>query len=52
MSVLSARAEILLRTLITRYIAEGQPIGSRTLSKEAGLELSPATIRNVMVDLE
>lgn len=52
MSVLSTRAEILLRTLIERYIAEGQPVGSRTLAKEAGLELSPATIRNVMVDLE
>ena len=52
MTALSARAEILLRTLIERYIAEGQPVGSRTLAKQAGLELSPATIRNVMVDLE
>ena len=43
-----ARAQTLLKTLIERYIAEGQPIGSRTLSKYSGLELSPASIRNVM----
>ncbi|MDH3689577.1 MAG: heat-inducible transcriptional repressor HrcA [Gammaproteobacteria bacterium] len=49
---LNARAEILLKTLIRRYISEGQPVGSRTLAKQAGLELSPATIRNVMADLE
>ena len=35
-----------------RYIADGQPVGSRTLSRASGLELSPATIRNVMADLE
>lgn len=46
------RATILLKTLIERYIAEGQPVGSRTLSKYSGLDLSPATIRNVMSDLE
>ena len=46
------RAKILLKTLIERYIADGQPVGSRTLSKASGLELSPATIRNVMADLE
>ncbi len=46
------RAQILLKTLIERYIAEGQPVGSRTLSKNSGLDLSPATIRNVMSDLE
>jgi heat-inducible transcriptional repressor len=50
--MLEQRAQILLKTLIERYIAEGQPIGSRTLSKYSGLELSPATIRNVMSDLE
>ncbi|MCX8087469.1 MAG: heat-inducible transcriptional repressor HrcA [Rhodocyclaceae bacterium] len=50
--MLDARAQTLLKTLIERYIAEGQPIGSRTLSKYSGLELSPATIRNVMADLE
>jgi heat-inducible transcriptional repressor len=49
---LSPRAEILLKTLIERYIAEGQPVGSRTLSKQAGLDLSPATVRNIMADLE
>ena len=46
------RARSLLKTLVERYIAEGQPIGSRTLSRASGLELSPATIRNVMADLE
>ena len=46
------RAKLLLKTLVDRYIADGQPVGSRTLSKSAGLELSPATIRNVMSDLE
>ena len=48
----SDRAQHLLRVLIQRYISEGQPVGSRTLSKDSGLELSPATIRNVMSDLE
>lgn len=46
------RSKTLLKTLIERYIAEGQPVGSRTLSKFSGLDLSPATIRNVMSDLE
>jgi heat-inducible transcriptional repressor len=50
--MLDKRAQILLKTLIERYIAEGQPVGSRTLSRYAGLDLSPATIRNVMSDLE
>src|SRR5207237_509123 len=50
--MLDQRAQILLKTLIERYIAEGQPVGSRTLSKYSGLDLSPATIRNVMADLE
>ena len=50
--MLDARAQHLLKTLIERYIAEGQPVGSRALSKHSGLELSPATIRNVMADLE
>lgn len=49
---LSDRARHLLRVLIERYIQEGQPVGSRTLSKDSGLDLSPATIRNVMSDLE
>ncbi len=50
--MLDKRAQTLLKTLIERYIAEGQPVGSRTLSRHSGLELSPATIRNVMSDLE
>jgi len=41
-----------LKALVERYIADGQPVGSRTLSRASGLELSPATIRNVMSDLE
>jgi heat-inducible transcriptional repressor len=49
---LSARAEQLLKTLIERYIADGQPVGSRTLARASGMELSPATIRNVLADLE
>jgi heat-inducible transcriptional repressor len=51
-AMLDRRAQTLLKTLVERYIAEGQPVGSRTLSKFSGLELSPATIRNVMSDLE
>ena len=50
--MLDDRAKLLLMTLVERYIADGQPVGSRTLSKTSGLELSPATIRNVMSDLE
>ena len=50
--VLNERAQILLKTLVERYIAEGQPLGSRALSKYSGLDLSPASIRNVMADLE
>ena len=46
------RAQFLLRALIQRFIQDGQPVGSRTLSRDSGLELSPATIRNVMADLE
>lgn len=50
--MLEERAKLLLKALIERYIADGQPVGSRTLSRASGLELSPATIRNVMADLE
>ena len=46
------RAQFLLRVLIQRFIDDGQPVGSRTLSKDSRLDLSPATIRNVMSDLE
>lgn len=46
------RSKSLLKTLIEHYIADGQPVGSRALSKFSGLDLSAATIRNVMADLE
>ena len=50
--MLDERARILLKTLIERYIADGQPVGSRSLSRYSGLDLSAATVRNVMADLE
>jgi heat-inducible transcriptional repressor len=50
--MLDDRSRSLLKTLVERYIADGQPVGSRTLSRASGLELSAATIRNVMADLE
>jgi heat-inducible transcriptional repressor len=49
---LNDRARQLLRTLVESYIRDGQPVGSRSLSRESGLHLSSATIRNVMSDLE
>ena len=52
MPELSERAQYLLKALTERYIREGQPVGSRTLARDAGLKLSPATIRNVIADLE
>jgi heat-inducible transcriptional repressor len=52
MTMLDDRAKLLLKALVERYIADGQPVGSRTLSRATGIELSPATIRNVMSDLE
>ena len=42
----------MLRALIDHYVRDGQPVGSRTLARDAGLKLSPATVRNVMSDLE
>ncbi len=51
-ATLNERAQILLKTLVERYIADGRPVGSRALSKYSGLDLSPASIRNVMADLE
>ncbi len=51
-TVVSERAQRFLKALIERYIRDGQPVGSRTLAKDAGLDLSPATVRNVMADLE
>lgn len=50
--ILNDRAQHLLRLLVEQYIREGQPVGSRTLTRESGLNLSSATIRNVMADLE
>ncbi len=50
--MLDDRSKLLLKALVERYIADGQPVGSRTLARAAGLDLSPATIRNVMSDLE
>ena len=50
--MLDDRAKLLMKALVERYITDGQPVGSRTLSRASGLELSPATIRNVMSDLE
>lgn len=49
---LNERANALLRTLVEAYIRDGQPVGSRALARGSGLKLSPATVRNVMVDLE
>lgn len=49
---LSERAQYLFKSLVERYIRDGQPVGSRTLSRDSSLNLSPATIRNVMADLE
>jgi len=51
-SQVSERARHFLKALIERYIKDGQPVGSRTLSRDTGLDLSPATVRNVMADLE
>ena len=50
--MLDDRAKVLLKALVERYISDGQPVGSRTLARATGIELSPATIRNVMSDLE
>ncbi|MFC6841829.1 heat-inducible transcriptional repressor HrcA [Xanthomonas theicola] len=51
-SSLDPRARQLLRTLISRYIRDGEPVGSQTLARHAGLDVSPATIRNILADLE
>ncbi|HNQ03440.1 MAG TPA: heat-inducible transcriptional repressor HrcA [Thiobacillaceae bacterium] len=50
--MLNDRARILLKHLVERYIEDGQPVGSRTLSRHTALNLSPASIRNIMADLE
>ncbi len=49
---LDNRAQTLLKALVERYISDGQPVGSRALARISGLDLSPATIRNIMSDLE
>ncbi len=49
---LDPRARLLLRSLIARYIRDGEPVGSQTLAKHAGLDVSPATIRNILAELE
>lgn len=49
---LTERAQYLLKALTERYIRDGHPVGSRTLARDAGLKLSPATVRNVIADLE
>lgn len=51
-SNINERAQYFLKVLIERYIRDGEPVGSRTLARDSGLDLSPATIRNVMSDLE
>jgi heat-inducible transcriptional repressor len=52
LALTSERSQALLKTLIERYIRDGQPVGSRTLAKDSGMDLSPATVRNVLSDLE
>lgn len=49
---LSERAQVVLKTLIDRFIRDGEPVGSRTVARESGLDLSPASIRNALLDLE
>src|SRR5690606_30595276 len=51
-STLDLRSRQLLRTLIARYIRDGEPVGSQTLARHAGLDVSAATIRNILGDLE
>lgn len=50
--IINDRARTLLKTLVERYIQDGQPVGSRTLARDSGMNLSPATVRNVVADLE
>ncbi|MEO8160320.1 MAG: heat-inducible transcriptional repressor HrcA [Arenimonas sp.] len=51
-ATLDPRARNLLRTLVEQHIRDGEPVGSRTLARASGLDISPATIRNIMADLE
>ena len=50
--MIDSRSKILLKAIVEKYISDAEPIGSRSLSKISGLELSPASIRNIMADLE
>jgi heat-inducible transcriptional repressor len=50
--IINERAQNLLKVLVERYIQDGQPVGSRTLARDSRMDLSPATVRNVMADLE
>ena len=50
--LISERSQLLLKALIERYIREGQPVGSKALLESSGLPISPATVRNIMADLE
>ena len=52
MSELNQRAKQILYAAITEFVSNGEPVGSRTLSKKEGIELSAASIRNVLADLE
>src|SRR3546814_11126835 len=52
MPSLDPRARSVLRALIAQYVRDGEPVGSRTLAKQSGLDVSPATIRNIMADME
>jgi heat-inducible transcriptional repressor len=52
MAELNARARQILYHCVTEYVANGEPVGSRTLAKKSGMDLSPASIRNVLADLE
>ena len=52
MELLDSRKQRILNVIITTYLRTGEPVGSRTISKESGLDVSPATIRNEMADLE
>lgn len=49
---MNERAQVILKTLIDRFIRDGEPVGSRTIARESGLDLSPASIRNALLDLE
>ena len=51
-SDLNERSREIFRAIVEAYVSTGAPIGSRTLSRQLGMDLSPATIRNVMADLE